>query len=235
MVDTTNLIPNTPRYLKVPLIAFNTILWVLGLVLVIIGSMGVSFFSNFKDFTKVSKASAALSNLTTGAPAGVLVIGIFFVILTVVGCFVAGKEKLVGLVIYTMLMLILLVALIGVGGKALTLHNDDVVKQIGNAWEDVSNGPKNSTILKMENFLKCCYWNSTSTRNPLLCPKDSKGIPKYTDTCDSVISSKISSNLYLVGAAAVSIGVIEFICMLFALFLIIRICRAPRTKSYDYQ
>ncbi|EGC38933.1 hypothetical protein DICPUDRAFT_91330 [Dictyostelium purpureum] len=229
----SDLLPQTPRYLKVPLIFLNSILWILGLVLLVMGAFAVSFFSNFKDFTNAANAKSALSNLTTSAPAGILVIGIFFVILTIAGCYVAYREKLVGLVIYTLLMLVLLVALIGVGGKALTLKNDDILKTVGQSWYDVSNGPKNSTITKLEEFLGCCRWNSSDTEGEKLCPKDKSGVIKTQGFCDKIIESQIPSKLYLVGASGVAIGVIELVCMLFSLFLIIRICRSPRSKSYD--
>ncbi|EAL71904.1 tetraspanin family protein [Dictyostelium discoideum AX4] len=233
MVDTSNLLPQTPRLLKVPLIILNIILWILGLVLVIVGGICVSFLSNFKDFTKASDAKSALSNLTTSIPAGVLVIGILFVIFTVVGCFVAYKEKLVGLVIYCAVMLILLVILIGVGGKAITLHNDDIINEVGGAWEHVANGTKNSTLTRLENFLKCCKWSNVSIDSSDLCPKDGDKIKYEGHYCGEALSDQFSSKIYAVGAAGLAIGIIELVAILFSLFLIIRICRSPRTRSYD--
>ncbi|EGC31974.1 hypothetical protein DICPUDRAFT_39101 [Dictyostelium purpureum] len=236
-----DLLPKTPRYLKVPLIFFNLVLWVLGLVLLIIGAVAVSFFSNLKDFKEAADTKTALNHLTTSVPVGVMVIGVFFILFTLFGCFAAYKERLVTLVIYCFLMLILLVILIGMGGKSITLHNNDVVAVLGDSWQDVSNNQKkNSTITKLETFLECCQWNSTvSVDTPQfkdLCPKDDDGNAKYIDNyCETELQKQLSSNLYIVGVTSIVIGVIEFFCMLFSLFLIIRICKSPRSKyNSDY-
>ncbi|KAM9983745.1 hypothetical protein ACTFIY_000468 [Dictyostelium cf. discoideum] len=236
MVNTRDFLPKTTHYLKVPIIGLNAILWLLGLVLIVVGSVCISFFSNFKEFTKESGYKNALSNLTTSAPTGVLVIGIFFILLTLVGCFVAYKEKLVGLVLYTMLMLILLVVLIGIGGKALTLDKEDAVSVIGTSWVQISNSLKNSTITKLEDFLECCCWSESYSNETYrdLCPKDDDGNIKYEDTyCKGIFTEQVSSKLVLVGIAGVVIGCIEFVAMALSLFLIIRICRSPRSRAYD--
>ncbi|EGC38634.1 hypothetical protein DICPUDRAFT_93791 [Dictyostelium purpureum] len=239
MVDTSNLLPSTPRFLKVPLIGLNLILWILGLVLIIIGGVATSFLSNFKDFTNASNAKSALSNLTTSVPAGVIVIGIFFFLLTLAGCYVAYKEKLVGLVIYCVLMLVLLVILIGISGKALTLHNDDVLPTVGDNWIIISNKNDEKSIKVingLEKFLECCNWNATDTTDKnVFCP------PKYVNMtvdsnypyCENKLGDQLSSKLYMVGATGVAIGIIELVAVLFALFLIVRICRSPRPKQYD--
>lgn len=66
--------------------------------------------------------------------------------------------------------------------------------------------------------------------------------------CSSVITNYVSDRLYVAGVAGVVIGVIEvcffpaflfvlicfqFVCMLFSLFLIVRLCRNPSARSYD--
>nr|BAA32211.1 CD9 [Dictyostelium discoideum] len=130
-------------------------------------------------------------------------------------------------------MLILLVILIGVGGKAITLHNDDIINEVGGAWEHVANGTKNSTLTRLENFLKCCKWSNVSIDSSDLCPKDGDKIKYEGHYCGEALSDQFSSKIYAVGAAGLAIGIIELVAILFSLFLIIRICRSPRTRSYD--
>ncbi|KAF2075184.1 hypothetical protein CYY_003489 [Polysphondylium violaceum] len=221
MVDTSDLLPKTPRYLKVPLIILNAILWVLGLILIIIGGIALSKIKNMKEVISVS------------LPAGLIVIGVFFILLTIVGCVVAYKEKLVGLVFYTVFMLVLLICLIGVGGGSITYRND-IETPIYKGWEKSN---PNSRVF-IENYLECCGWNATNanTTNTKCLKDNGTGTPTRDDSkpfCEALIVDFVNDNLYLAGSAAVAIGVIEFISMLFALFLIIRICNSPRSKSYD--
>ncbi|EGC35440.1 hypothetical protein DICPUDRAFT_21115, partial [Dictyostelium purpureum] len=218
-------LPQTARYLKVPLIGLNAILWLLGLVLVIIGGVGVTFFSNFKNFVEATDATSELKNLSVSLPAGVLSIGVFFIILTIIGCAAAYKERLVMLVFYSVLMLVLLVVLIGIGSEAVTYHNDNIGEIVGENWLHVSKSNESKQITTLETFLECCGWNSVDPYT-YLCENATAGVPKYKGIyCEDVLTEAISSKLYLVGVTGVIIGVIEFIAMLFALFMIIRICR----------
>ncbi|EFA82836.1 hypothetical protein PPL_04531 [Heterostelium album PN500] len=216
MVDTSDLLPKTPRYLKVPLIILNAILWILGIVLIACGGFALSKLSHLDDIINVS------------LPAGIIVIGVFFLVLTFIGCYVAYKEKLVGLVFYTVFMLVLLVCLIGVGGGAFTYRNN-VEKPVGIAWYKATADEHKIA----EDYFECCCWDLTKPIN------ESCGTSCYTidpinnqtirvdgkPYCNQTITEYIQKNLYVAGAAGVTIGVIEFVSMLFALFLIVLISK----------
>jgi len=239
MVNTSDILPNTPRYLKVPLIGFNCILWLLGVILIALGGYSLS---KLKDLQSIANISI---------PAGLIVLGVFIIVLTVVGCVVAYKEKLVGLIFFTIFMLILLICLIGVGGGAFTYRNDSQTI-LATAWARATDQQR----AFMENFfvsspsgpnnpVPCCGWITLPAGNRTY-PSSSCIIPAYNDTtgehpaslkpyppCGPIINDFVDHYLYIAGAAAVVIGVIEFISMLFSLFLIIRLCRNPRSRSYD--
>jgi len=232
MVNTTDILPNTPRYLKVPLIVFNVILWILGIILIALGGVALDQL----------KKIAALESISI--PAGLIVLGVFLLILTIAGCVVAYKEKLIGLVFYTILILILLICLIGVGGAAFTYRNN-AEAPLATAWNRVG-----SARISAQNYFDCCGWdmnNGTIIDLGYVYPNTNPCVSGYTDTnttspmpivvskqvCHSVIVNFVQSNLYIAGVAGVVIGVIEFICFLFALFLIVRLCRSPRSRSYD--
>ncbi|KAN0042959.1 hypothetical protein ACTA71_010592 [Dictyostelium dimigraforme] len=213
-------LPSTPRYLKVPLIILNVILWLLGLVLVIVGSICVHFFS------MITVISESIKNLSISA--GVLGIGIFFMVLTIAGCIVAYKEKMVGLVFYTVLMLVSLVVLIGMGGEALTYHNDyDIGGEIAENWMNISN-VNNSGIKTLESYFECCCFDENDLNNcTISCPQDKENKTLYIGTyCSGVIFKAVSSKLYLIGSTGVAIGVIELVSLMFALFLIVRLYKS---------
>jgi len=235
MVNTTDILPNTPRYLKVPLIVFNVILWILGIILIALGGVALN------ELKKIE----ALENVSI--PAGLIVLGVFLLVLTIVGCVVAYKEKLVGLIFYTILILILLICLIGVGGGAFT-YRKNADPPLAKAWQAVGSGAR----ISVQNYFDCCGWDDgvNDTRTELgYVPNVQSGNPCIlgfvNDTdhtpivdlnkppCHGKVVDFVQDNLYLAGVAGVVIGVIEFICFLFALFLIIRLCRSPRSRSYD--
>jgi len=250
MVNTSDILPNTPRYLKVPLIFFNAVLWILGLILIIIGSWAL------KQLKNVSGLSI---NVTL--PAGLIVLGVFIIILTVLGCVVAYKEQLVGLIAYTVVILILLICLIGVGGAAFS-YRGNTPSLLTKAWAKANVGVQ----APIERYFDCCGWggqlnltanatlhsgalcilttnttlynytensNNTGTLPPVPYIVTTYSLNPNTTDCQPTLTNYVQDRLYVAGVAGVVIGVIELVCMLFSLFLIIRLCRNPRSRSYD--
>jgi len=225
MVNTTDILPNTPRYLKVPLIVFNVILWILGIILIALGGVALDALKKIQ----------ALENISI--PAGLIVLGVFLLILTIVGCIVAYKEKLVGLIFYTILILILLICLIGVGGGAFT-YRKNAEAPLEAAWKTAGSGAG----VAVQDYFGCCGWDDVDGNRTLVrytagdmnCVLGNTTEPNTSKpNCKSKLVPFVQDNLYLAGVAGVVIGVIEFICFMFALFLIIRLCRSPRSRSYD--
>eukprot|EP01111_Echinosteliopsis_oligospora_P000580 TRINITY_DN1063_c0_g1_i1.p1 TRINITY_DN1063_c0_g1~~TRINITY_DN1063_c0_g1_i1.p1 ORF type:complete len:287 (+),score=54.28 TRINITY_DN1063_c0_g1_i1:61-921(+) len=286
MVNTSDILPNTPRYLKVPLIFFNTVLWVLGVVLIALGGYSLNQLRNVKELVNVS------------LPAGVVVMGVFVFVLTIVGCAVAYKEKLVGLIFYTVVMILLLICLIGIGGGAFT-YRENLRAPFTEAFK--TSGPVIQN--QIENYFHCCGWsvyndsfhnittaqyekgtyncvipqsnntkvvtnyttNCTNTSFPypdpdnsnttlynytLICTNITTNETWYNTTtyivkpadqmdaeglkrCDDIVVEYTQARLYVAAVAGVVVGVIEFVCMLFSLFLIVRLCRSPRARTYE--
>ena len=315
MVNTSDILPNTPRYLKVPLIFFNAILWILGLLLIILGAVVLNALQNVDGL-----------NINVGLASGLIVLGVFIIILTVVGSVVAFKEQLVGLIVYTVIMLILLICLIGVGGAAFS-YRGETEKALHTAWGKADEGVRDN----LQKYFECCGWEGNYTANttfttggntvqcitldavtytveevvvknitdptasptatptatptdtptvtptvtptdtptvtptdtptvtPTVTPTDSPTdsptrrdsgwhlenvtisynvtnytkIPNLDHDCAVTITDFVRDRLYIAGVAGVVIGVIEFVCMFFSLYLIVRLCRNPRSRSYD--
>lgn len=231
-------------------------------------------------------------------PAGIIVIGVFIVALTIVGCGVAYKEKLIGLIGYTVVMLILLICLIGVGGGAFS-YRQNLRKPFTEAFK--TSGPVIQN--QIENYFSCCGWSVYNdsfhhittdqySRGTYRCvvPSENNTYVDYNLTtcnnitvnnsyiddnityfnttviencttvfvnrtwhnstvyivkpadqmdaeglkrCDDIVIDYTQQRLYVAAVAGVVVGVIEFVCMLFSLFLIIRLCRSPRARTYE--
>jgi len=304
MVNTSDILPNTPRYLKVPLIFFNLVLWILGVILIALGGWALNQLKNVDGL-----------NINVTLPSGLVVLGVFILILTIVGCIVAYKEQLVGLIAYTIIILILLICLIGVGGAAFS-YRGQTGDLLTKAWTTADDG----VLEPLERYFDCCGWGSANASfanatlhdgttclipherivpdnitNPTAGPTTTSGstsdatattsdattaaatsgtttsaatsdattsaattaatmdssassttnppngthivvdyLPnKNTSDCQPIITDFVNDRLYVAGVAGVVIGVIEFVCMLFSLFLIVRLCKSPRSRSYD--
>jgi len=244
MVNTSDILPNTPRYLKIPLIFFNCVLWILGVVLIALGGWVLSQLKNIHSL-----------NINVTLPSGLIVLGVFIIVLTIVGCVVAYKEQLIGLIAYTVVMLILLVCLIGVGGAAFS-DRSSTDNLLNSAWKNADDGVRGT----MERYFACCGWGGENDTYANATLKDdttcflsytynqtnvsadgnitfhdvTEWVPNFNATdCQSTIQDFVNERLYVAGVAGVVIGVIELVCMSFSLYLIIRLCRNPRSRSYD--
>jgi len=298
MVNTSDILPNTPRYLKVPLIFFNLVLWILGVILIALGGWTLNQLKNVNGL-----------DINVTLPSGLVVLGVFIIVLTIIGCIVAYKEHLVGLIAYTIIILILLICLIGVGGAAFSYRGqtgDLLTKAWGKAdpgvreplqrffdccgWAGVNTSfanatlhdgskcllPRNYTVPNNNNNNNATTGNNTAARSSLVfllrapqndtdpteAPTEApttapttaptaeptaeptappnnthivvEWIPNTnTSDCQPILTGYVKDRLYVAGVAGVVIGVIEFVCMLFSLFLIVRLCKSPRSRSYD--
>jgi len=220
--------------IRVPLIGFNCILWVLGVVLMFIG--GYAFYE-LKDLQQIA-------NFTL--PVGFLVIGVFMTILTIVGCVVGFKGRLKGLAVYTILMFIFFVTLIGVGAFSFE-QRDNAPQILATAWAHASD--KQRSLL--ENYFSantangtqpCCGWQTLDTGVRTYPSSDCKILTNGTNPqnatlkaerppCSGIITEFVQNKLALAGAAGIVIGVIEFFSVLFSFILIIRLCCATKNKS----
>jgi len=202
----------TNRRFKKVIIAMNVILGILGLLLVILGGVTLT---KLKGVSKV---------LDISLPSGLIVLGVFFMVLTIVGCYTSYRERLGGLAIYTVLMLILLICLVGVG-VGIFQYRENVIDKLGDAWKKSSDGTRNAT----QDYFHCCGWtNHTLPGTNCLNGTGSLKDPTIKDCAQTLISLS-KKYLYEAATTAVVIGIIEFVAVLISLVLVIRVCRNPRS------
>jgi len=223
--------------IRVPLIGFNCVLWVLGVVLIFIG--GYAFYE-LKDLKQIA-------NFTV--PVGFVVIGVFITVLTIVGCVVGFKGKLKGLIVYTILMFVFFVALFGVGLYAFD-SRDKAPELLQTAWAHASDQQR----ILIENYflsstgngtVPCCGWENLSNGVRTYPSTDCK-IAAYNDTngdthnstlkydrppCGPLVVSFVQSKLSVAGVAGVAIGVVEFFSVLFSFILIVRISCSNKNRD----
>jgi len=225
------------KWIRVPLLGFNCVLWILGVILMVVG--GYALYQ--------LKGVQSIANFTV--PVGFLIIGIFITILTMAGCVVGFRGRLKGLIVYTILMFIFFVALIGVGGYAFEARNE-APKILATAWAHASDNQR----AVLENFFvgptlndngtqPCCGWEdiggsrtypSTSCK---ITPNNStipQNITYERAPCSTIIVPFVQSKLTIAGVAGVVIGIIEFFSVLFSFILIVRLGCASRNKANPF-
>jgi len=215
------------RKLKRTLYVMNSIIWVLGLLLVIIGAYTLLALKDVSELLPMGSL-----------PAGLVVIGVFILLLTVVGCCTTKRGMVGGLVLYTIFMLLLLICLLGVGGGTFA-YRHDVVDKLGDSWDGASDDARNMA----QEYFSCCGWNETQSYPGSNCLVN--GTSNHTEIdvgnevpdpskppCKTRIVEFADKYLYIAAVAGVVISIIQFVAMAASLYLVIWTCRNPY-KNFD--
>eukprot|EP00026_Physarum_polycephalum_P014835 Phypoly_transcript_15395.p1 GENE.Phypoly_transcript_15395~~Phypoly_transcript_15395.p1 ORF type:complete len:254 (+),score=25.07 Phypoly_transcript_15395:145-906(+) len=202
------------KHIKKVLMGMNVLLWIFGILLIILGAYSLYALKEVRELVSIS------------LPSGLIVLGVFFFILTNVGCYSTHKERSGGLILYTLLMLLLLICLIGVGGGLFT-YRSEIAEKFGNAWRHASEDARNTT----QTFFQCCGWSSANDFPAGNCSHipglDSDG------PCKDKIVEYGRKYVYVAGVAAIVIGIIEFISVIVAAVFVVRVSKNPKYALLD--
>lgn len=209
--------------LKRTIMAVNVFFLILGIIMTAVGSAGSS--NTYAEF--------AGENL----PVGILVLGVFIMLVSLVGCCGAKKESRVILGVYSVVLVILIICQISVG-IAIYAKQDEAPDMLRSAWDRSTNWQK--TVI--QNSLECCgleVYNKTSVNVPAALIPTLKGLAgqpcpdvtlfpnSYQKVCLPIMVTKIKSSYVTVGVVAIVFAFLQIIGFLFALCLIrgIRLAR----------
>jgi len=208
------------KKLKRTIYGLNVFLWLLGLILLALGSYSLSALKEVKALLPIY------------IPSGLVVIGVFFLVLTMAGCYTTSREKLGGLLIYTILMLVLFICLIGVCG-GIFAYRGKVVDKLGDSWLKADDDARNTA----QTVFKCCGWNETHSFPGTKCLVNGTSFGEEIPdpdkpACKTRIVSFTREYLYVSASGSAVIGVIEFAAVLVSLVMVVRMCRNPY-KNFD--
>lgn len=142
-----------------------------------------------------------------------IVIGIIIAVVSFLGCFGAANEKGMLLKSYFALLILLVILELGVGFAAYG-KRDTVESLLATTWHATAAGPNNASLIQIENLFKCCGYE---TMNSSAVPLDCQAVYHYTVPCKDQVTLALEGNLATIGGAAISIGVIEIVGLIFSM------------------
>lgn len=156
-------------------------------------------------------------------PAGLIVIGVFIMILSFFGCFGAWMEKKVVLGIYFACLCILTIILLSVG-IAVYVKKDEANTYIEQGWKSASDDIKD--VLQHE--FQCCgyytYADVYQAKSPYKCPENG---PKQA--CQDLLIGSFNKNFVSAGGVGIAFAVLMIVFQGFVACLI----RGIQTKQFE--
>jgi len=131
--------------LKTATTVFLVFILLLAIILIGVGSGGIQTLQGFDTVLKVT------------IPAGVIVLGVFLLVSTILGLIGVSKHNGKLFAAYLFILFLLIICQFGVGGGGYTFR-DQIPSQLEAAWRSSSDNDRNS----VQQFYLCCgWWNST--------------------------------------------------------------------------
>jgi len=131
--------------LKTATTAFLIFILLLAIILIGVGSGGIQTLQGYDTILKVT------------IPAGVIVLGVFLLVSTILGLIGVSKHNGKLFAAYLFILFLLIICQFGVGGGGYTFR-DQIPSQLEAAWRSSSNNDRNSV---QQYYLCCGWWNST--------------------------------------------------------------------------
>eukprot|EP01092_Planopodium_desertum_P000300 TRINITY_DN103_c0_g1_i5.p2 TRINITY_DN103_c0_g1~~TRINITY_DN103_c0_g1_i5.p2 ORF type:complete len:237 (-),score=44.84 TRINITY_DN103_c0_g1_i5:1113-1823(-) len=154
-------------------------------------------------------------------PVGLIVLGVFTVLLSCFGCCGAWKESRGLLGLYFVILLILVIAQVGVGVGAVVYGNklNDV---LANAW---ASEEADNVRPEIQTEFNCCGWTDPSDHPSIPCPDNA------SVGCIEAITGAIKDKLKIVEIVGITIGSIEILGLLLSCCLFCKLPSADDKKQ----
>jgi len=195
------------KCLKGLLVALNVLFLIFGCVLMGIGSVAYN------------RRVGSLSGTTL--PIGIVVLGVFIMFMSFLGCVSAWRESRIFLGLYFFFLSIFTFLLLVVG-LAVYVKRNEAGYYMSKGWEAAFNPIDNGVINALQITFECCglyTYNDTWAGVP--CP-----VPSYVQ-CLGLLESQFYSSFYALGSAAIAFAVL----MVFSLLFVCCLMRAIKNKS----
>ncbi|KAJ3047559.1 hypothetical protein HK097_011424 [Rhizophlyctis rosea] len=205
-------------FVKNLLLLINFLSMLAGLILIIGGAYSKS---------TVSGDNFALLNVAGALAGWAIAIGVIVTAVGFFGCFGAANEKGMLLKTYFAMLLLLVVLEIAVGIAAYA-KKDDVENLLGHAWEDAYKNDVNK-VKAIERAFSCCGYKPNQFVGLENCEALMGGPP--VQSCHEVATASLKGSLNSLGGAAIALGIIELIGLIFSAVLFRKIAQKERASE----
>jgi len=201
------------RRVKAYLYLAATALLMLGMALVLLGNY------DYNALLHIQVTSVSI-------PEDFMVLGLLFIILAIVGYALIQKEKLSGLIVYAIAMVVLLIALIGVGGGAFTNYKN-IDERLTMAWITAPDSRRNAA----QTYFHCCGWNESRSLPGSNCVVNGTQNTNMLN-CEDLMTKFVQTKIHYLATAAIVTGACEFMMTSGTLYLILRIYTSVEYLEY---
>lgn len=212
------------RIFRYAIMAFNVVVFIFACVLIGVGANAMN--NNTADITGQT------------LPKGIIAVGVFFVIVSLLGAVATYKQNKPLLIIYFVIMLILTIIELAVG-IAVYAAREQAIGWVTQGWANAmksNGGPDNSDTLKaIEQSFHCCGLNSAPAYAAFsACPADTytAGNPNVILTsCQAKLNNAIQSTYYTAGSAAIAFAILMITGLVFIVLLIRGIAKKQHQQN----
>jgi len=197
------LLPPTLQASKVVSHISNVVIALFAILFIAIGAAALNQLEQFGSFYKVT------------IPSGIIVLGVFLLLVPILGFWGTIKEKKIVLIIYCFILFIFVICEFGVGGGAYTMRNQ-IPGQLENQWENLSPAGKEA----IEERFECCGFRNVTDDPSPDCLSEFGNSTSITG-CGFQLVQFFQSSLYAVGTVAVIFATFQLAGLIFALIVFI--------------
>ncbi|XP_043911177.1 CD63 antigen-like [Protopterus annectens] len=218
---------------KFMLVAFNFVFWVSGIALIIIGGVSRNSYLEYQSFTGGGLTSISVM---------LIVVGVFIAILSFLGCCGAWKENSCMLITFLTILVIILILQIAAGIAFYVLRSkiENIIRKQALKGIDKYSPKTREIVDDIQDEFHCCgvdsYTDWFSSHGwgkngsvPDSCCKVEKETCGSTDLSSSNINQNgclpeivklLKKNMVWIGAAAIGLGVVQVIGIIFSSLMI---------------
>jgi len=200
----------------------NIIFALFAVLLIALGAVAVRELNAYSQLAKVS------------IPAGLIVLGVILLIIIILGLVGSFKKDSKVLLAYFLLLFIFIICQFGVGGGAYS-YRATIPQRLDTAWGAISDLNRNN----FQQSFNCCGWSNVYDQPGSICPNgtfnsttnstsqsmeefsfEERGVNYTTGSfnatisCEDIIVSYFSSQLYAVGTVGIVFATLQLVALL---------------------
>jgi len=199
--------------IKISILATNFIFLIFGIVLLAVSAYWLN--------SSVSQLSGST------LPIGILCLGVFTLMVAVLGASASWKESAVGLLIYLVILLLISITLFSVGIAIAVSANNSVSNSIISGW----NWSSPSVKIQLETSFACCGLMTPPLNLTSDCPPPSVVTIPVNQTCLPLFVRAFQSNSATIGGCGIAFAILMITGIILVIQLLRRIYGVKRNKQ----
>jgi len=200
------------KFIKYIVFCANLVVLIFGIILIAVPAS--TMYSDNQDYKKIASFSLGT---------GLIVLGVFLLLIAFFGCCGAAWENRLLLACYFVFLLIILISEIGIGIGA-SVYKNNLPSTARKAWTKVTNSSRTIT----QNNMDCCGWDNSTDNPELPCPEPKQG--EVLEGCGEIIINALTKEAHTVEIVGIVLGCLELLVLFLSCCLY---CSIPSKKETE--